>query len=407
MNPQIFTLANGLRCVYLQRPGNVMHCGIVVGCGSRDEAPSEQGTAHLIEHMLFKGTKKRNMFNILNSLDRLGGELNAFTSKEETWIHASVESGHWKNAIEVISDIVQNSTFPAAEIIREKEVVIDEMNAYKDQPGEMIFEEFDKVLFGSHGLGRSILGTESSIKELNRKNVYGFFQRHYKPDYSVFSLVGQENPKDVEKWIDRCFGSWKKSTIENSPRIKPASQRIRTLRHETDNHQAHFVTGCKTVDLHHPDRRIVAIITNYLGGPALNSKLSYELREKNGIAYHIEANYTPFHDSGVFSIYAGTSDESLAKMEKLIWKELEKVASGNISSRQMESMKTQISGQLTLAQESPASEMFHLGRSILIYDMIESHEEILQSVKDVKLEDFHRVSHKLLQGGKFSTLIYA
>jgi len=384
-----------------------MHCGIVVGCGSRDEAPSEQGTAHLIEHMLFKGTKKRNMFNILNSLDRLGGELNAFTSKEETWIHASVESGHWKNAIEVISDIVQNSTFPAAEIIREKEVVIDEMNAYKDQPGEMIFEEFDKVLFGSHGLGRSILGTESSIKELNRKNVYGFFQRHYKPDYSVFSLVGQENPKDVEKWIDRCFGSWKKSTIENSPRIKPASQRIRTLRHETDNHQAHFVTGCKTVDLHHPDRRIVAIITNYLGGPALNSKLSYELREKNGIAYHIEANYTPFHDSGVFSIYAGTSDESLAKMEKLIWKELEKVASGNISSRQMESMKTQISGQLTLAQESPASEMFHLGRSILIYDMIESHEEILQSVKDVKLEDFHRVSHKLLQGGKFSTLIYA
>lgn len=406
MNPYLFTLPNGLRCAYQFRPGAVSHCGLVIGCGSRDEESNENGVAHLIEHMLFKGTSRRSMFHILSSLDRVGGELNAFTSKEETWIHASVESSHWKDALDVISDIARNSLFPATEIKREKEVIVDEMNSYKDQPGEMIFEEFDKLMFGNHSMGKSILGTEESLKSIDRKTLVSFFQRHYTPDNSVIAIVGQQDPEHVEKWIEHCFGPWKKSTTSANKRKKPVVVKPKIVRHRTDNHQAHYVSGCRAVDVHHKDRRIVAVMTNYLGGPALNSRLSYELREKNGIAYHIEANYTPFHDCGMFSIYAGTSEDSLEKMEKLIRKELDKIRDGRITSANLKAMKKQISGQLTLASESASSEMFHMARSILLYNKVESHPEIIQSIEDITLSDFHRVSADLLDPARFSTLIY-
>lgn len=406
MNPYFFTLPNGLRCVYLFRPGAVTHCGLVIGCGSRDEEAAENGVAHLIEHMLFKGTTHRSMFHILNSLDRVGGELNAFTSKEETWIHASVESSHWKEALDVISDIARNSTFPAEEIRREKEVIIDEMNSYKDQPGEMIFEEFDKLLFGNHALGKSILGTEESLKSIDKKALISFFQRHYTPWNSVISIVGQQMPEQIEKWVEHCFGPWKGTLANAHKRKKPASIKPKSVKHTTDNHQAHYVSGCRAVDVHHKDRRIVALMTNYLGGPALNSRLSYELREKNGIAYHIEANYNPYHDCGMFSIYAGTSEDSLVKMEKLIRKELDKIREGRITSSNLKAMKKQIGGQLTLASESASSEMFHMARSILLYGKVESHSEIIQSIEDITLSDFHRVSSDLLEPMRFSTLIY-
>jgi predicted Zn-dependent peptidase len=218
--------------------------------------------------------------------------------------------------------------------------------------------------------------------------------------------VGQQSPEQVEQWIDQCFGAWKGNSKAHHDRKKPNQVRPKRHCHRTDNHQAHYVSGCRAVDVHHKDRRIVALMTNYLGGPALNSRLSYELREKNGIAYHIEANYTPFHDCGMFSIYAGTSEESLAKMEKLIQKELDRLANGKINAANLKAMKKQISGQLTLASESASSEMFHMARSILLYNTVESHAEIIQSIEDITLQNFNNVSANLLDSSKFSTLIY-
>ena len=405
MNPEHFTLRNGVRVVFQPSDREVAHCGIMIGAGSRDEQGAEHGLAHFLEHCIFKGTKKRKVHHILTRLDAVGGELNAFTAKEETWIHASFMRGHLERASELISDIAFNAVFPAHEIHKEKEVILDEINGYKDSPADMIFEEFDALLCGNHPFGRSILGTSESLKHFGTRHLEHFRTRILQPEQIIFACTGNYRRNEIEKIAERYF-SEKIGTSSSVERRKPRIAKGKHITAEKDIHQIHYVMGCEAYDYHHKKRPAFYLLNNLLGGPAMNSRLNMNIRERHGIAYQIDSSYSPFTDVGLFVIYLGTEKNNLEKSQSLIWKELNLFKNKKLSSRQLSDAKKQILGQMVIAQDSSSSLMFAAAKSLMVFDQIDTMEEVYARIEKISAEEIQDIAHEIFDESRMNSMLY-
>jgi predicted Zn-dependent peptidase len=295
------TLKNGIRVVHLRTNGMVAHCGLVINTGSRNERGDEHGMVHFIEHMLFKGTQKRKTYHILSSLDDAGGELNAYTTKEETAIHASVLREEFEKAVDIISDITFNSVFPAREIEKEKDVIIEEINSYLDDPAELIFDDFEEMIFPGQPIGRNILGTPVTVKSFTQKALFQFFSGNYKTNQMVFCSVGNIPDEKVVRLVNKYFGAVI-SNIKKGRKYKPAFYIKSIVTKKMDTNQDHCIIGNVAYNIKDKRRIGMFLLNNLLGGQGLNSRLNLSLREKNGLAYNVESNYNAYLDTGVFSI---------------------------------------------------------------------------------------------------------
>jgi len=400
-------LSNGLRAVQLpQKSQNVSHLGLSIKAGSVNELESEQGLAHLIEHLLFKGTKKRKAFHILNRMDSVGAELNAYTTKEETVIYASFLNEHFERAAEIIADITFHSTFPEKELAKEKEVILDEILSYQDNPSELIFDDFEELMFPNHPMGRNILGTESTLKKFNRNHLSNFVRREYQTDKMVVSLVGDIPQSKFHRILDKYFNidDLVRSTDANPNKVPQAA----VFRKETemDTFQAHLIVGSESYAITDDMRLPMILLNNLLGGPAMNSRLSMNIREKYGIAYNLESSFTAYSDCGVFITYLGTDKKWLGKSERLILKELKKLRDEKLSTTALHRAKQQMKGQYALAQESGVGMMQSLGKSYLAFGKLESADMVFQKIENITSEELLEAANRSFSPEKLSTLIY-
>ena len=404
-NPIVFTLSNGIRVVHQPMDRDVAHCGLMIAAGSRDEEEDEHGLAHFLEHCFFKGTKTRKNHHILSRLDAVGGELNAFTAKEETWIHASMVKEHYERAIELIADITFHPSFPAEEIEKEKEVIIDELNSYFDSPSEMIFEEFEEHLFGKHAIGRSILGSKESINAMKRSHLERFRKRNLTAEQLVFSSAGNIPIEKLQLILEKHLGK-EKLTPFTQKRIKPTLKSGKKIYVEKDIHQVNFLIGGKAYAFSHKLRPALTLLTNVLGGPALNNKLSMVIREKHGLAYHVECTYAPFTDCGIFSLYLGTDKENLKKAIELCEKTLEWYKENKMNGRQLQEAKKQIIGQMALAQDSGSALMFNLGKALHEFNRIDTMKEVFRKLEEITADQIQQAAIDTFQFEKMNVLAY-
>ena len=384
---------------------DVAHCGLLIAAGSRDEEEDEHGLAHFLEHCFFKGTKTRKNHHILSRLDAVGGELNAFTAKEETWIHASMLKEHYERAIELIADITFHPSFPAEEIEKEKEVIIDELNSYFDSPSEMIFEEFDQQLFGNHAISRSILGTKESINSVKRSTLERFRKRNLTAEQLVFSSAGNIPVEKLQALLEKHFGKEKLAPFTQK-RSKPTLKAGKKIFVEKDIHQVNYLVGGKAYAYPHKLRPALTLLANVLGGPALNNKLSMVIREKYGLAYHVECTYAPFTDCGIFSLYLGTDKENLKKATDLAEKTLNYYKDNKMSSRQLHEAKKQIIGQMALAQDSGSALMFNLGKSLYLFNRIDTMQEVFRRLEEITSEQIQQAAIDTFHFEKMNVLAY-
>lgn len=393
---QIHEFSNGIRLIHKQVPSTkIAHCGFILDVGSRDELPQEQGIAHFWEHMAFKGTEKRKAFHIINRLEILGGEINAFTTKEKIAFHASLLADHFPKAVDLLTDITFFSTFPKKEIEREKGVILEEMAMYLDSPDDAIQDEFDLHLFPNHSIGRNILGTEESIKSFQQSDFQRFYKNNVSTDRLIFSVVA---PFDFRTAIKKSapfleLPAWISS---NRNRIAPTQYKPVKETIEKPITQAHLMLGWRAFPLHDPRRIGMFVLNNILGGPALNSRLNMTIREKHGLVYSVESNYTPYTDSGVFCLYLGTELKNLEKAENLALKEIEKLKSSALSLHHFHHAKEQIKGQLAMAEEGNQSLMLMLGKSILDQGRVESLAEIFEAIDKLKAIDLMDIANEIL-----------
>lgn len=405
LDPVIFELSNGIKVVYLKRKAYVAHLGVMIHAGSRFEQPNEQGLAHFIEHCIFKGTKKRSAFDVFSDLDRVGGELNAYTNKEEISVHASFRKTHFSIAAELIGDILQNATFPEKELKKEKEVILDEIMSYLDSPVERIYDEFEEHLYAGHSLGYNILGTKKSVKGFRREDILNYIERLFTPKNMVISFVGAVPESEVKNILEAEFGS---ITGEGKPHIEPPLISIPPfhVREKKSNYQIHTLVGGMAPSYNEDNRRAMTLLTNLLGGPALNSRLILSIREKHGYAYNVEANYTPYSDTGYWNIYLGTDKKYLKKAVKLIHVELNKLINEQLTESEISEAKEQLKGHLALSLDSNLELMFSLGKSVLIFGKVDSMKEIYAELDKISVEDVQKVAQTYFAEDKLSELIF-
>lgn len=401
-----FSLSNGLRVIFKRTDRPVSHCGIVINAGSRDEGVGQEGLAHYIEHCIFKGTQKRKTYHILSRLDNVGGEINAYTGKEDTWIYGSFLNEYLDRSLELISDIVLNSTFPQKEIEKEKDVIIDEISSYKDSPGEQIFDDFEELIFGNHSLGNPVLGSEESVAKLTRDHILNFIEKHYSAEQMVLSVVGNYTVAKVKKIAEKYFESVKRSSSVQNKREKFKIYKPSDIQIEMDTHQVHYIAGRIGYSSADKRRTSLHLMNNYLGGPAMNSLLNLEVREKHGIAYNIESSYQPYSDTGVFEIYLGTDEKMFEKSKKLVEKQLKKLRDNKLGVNQLQTAKNQVLGQIALAQESGVGTMMGLGTSYLFYDRVDTLAEVFERINNVTAEDVLEIANEVLDTSTFSSITY-
>ncbi|MDB9775800.1 insulinase family protein [Vicingaceae bacterium] len=401
-----FRLANGIRVVHKQVKGTkVAHLGLFINAGSRDEEEHEKGLAHFIEHTIFKGTKKRKAFHILNRLDSVGGELEAYTTKEETVFYASFLKEHLNRAADLIADITFNSIFPAKEIEKEKDVIIDEIASYQDSPYDQIYDDFEEQIFGTHPLGSNILGTEKHLKKFTKEHITNFMTRLYAADEMVISSVGAFSEKRLKETLEKHF------TVpiqqERSHQRKPfngyQSSHTDILK---DSYQSHYITGNIAYGSMDDKKNGMILLNNLIGGPAMNSILNMEVREKLGYTYNIESNYSIYSDGGLFSIYLGTDQQHLEKSVAVVNKALKKLKEKELSVRQLSQAKKQLIGQIALGRENNASLMLSYGKSMLVHDKISTLEEIIEKIESITSKEIFEISNEILTLDDFSHLAF-
>lgn len=402
----IHTFSNGIRLVHKQITATqIAHCGYIIHAGARDEAPDATGVAHFIEHMLFKGTGKRKSSAILSRMDEVGAELNAYTTKEQTSIYSSFPQQYLTRAVDLLTDICFHSTFPATEMVKEKKVVLEEYEMYLDTPEESIYDEFSELLFPNHPLGNNILGTPETISGFNQKQIKRFIAQNYLPQHIVFSYVGTHSFEEVKKTLTAALQGLRFATRERQ-RQKVAA--AKTFEHTVKKTymQAHCIMGKRAYHNKHKNRVALLLLSNYLGGPALNSRLNLSVREKYGYTYHIESSFTPYSDSGAFSIYMGTDPKYLDKCLEVIHKELTLLCSQPLSSAKLQAAKKQFIGQISMAEESRSNLMLALGKSLNDYGKVDTLQQVFKKIEAVTPVQLLQVSNEILHPKHLSRLIY-
>lgn len=400
-----YTLPNGIRLVHHRTNGMVAHCGLIINTGSRDENSKEHGIAHLIEHMLFKGTARRKAYHILSRLDDAGGELNAYTTKEETAIHASVLKEDFEKAVDIIMDISFNSIYPEKEIEKEKDVIIEEINSYLDSPAELIFDDFEEMVFSGQPLGRNILGTPESVKSFTQKSINDFILKNYSTNQMVFCSVGNISDDKMIKLFVKYFGpvpeKKKKRRSNKTALYEPAS-----IVKKKDTYQNHCIIGNVAYDLNDNRRLGMFLLNNLLGGQGLNSRLNLSLREKNGLAYNVESNYNSYSDTGVFSIYFGCDSLNLDKSISITLSEMNRLRNKKLGALQLNKAKNQIKGYLARGYENHENLMLSLGKSLLVFNRIDTLEDICKKIDKLNSSQIMDIAGDIFEPAKLSTLIY-
>lgn len=402
----IVTLKNGIRLIH-QNTGKseIVHCGIMVNAGTRSEPHGKEGLAHFIEHVLFKGTARRTSMQILNRLETVGGELNAYTSKEETCIHASLQGQYLERAFELISDIMFHSIFPEKEIAKEKEVVLDEIRSYLDNPSEQIFDDYESQLFRNNALGHPILGTAETVKRFTRNDIVNFIRRNYHPSKIVLSVTGDVEFAKVNYLSEKYFGEKTSPSLEeNTKKFKRNTTFDHTVKKTTE--QTHFITGNVAYSFNDKRRLQMVLLNNILGGPAMNSILSLSVREKYGYTYSIESSYLAYSDTGIFNIYFATEPKLFDKTLGIVHKELAKLRTNKFSATKLSQYKKQLLGQIALAQENKAGIMMALGRSLMNHNKVDTLQTIFAKINAITPDDILHVANEVFDTTRMSSLRY-
>ncbi|MDX5420509.1 MAG: insulinase family protein [Hymenobacteraceae bacterium] len=402
----IHTLPNGIRIVHKQvLHTKIAHSGFILDIGSRDEQPEQLGLAHFWEHMAFKGTAKRKSFHILNRLESVGGELNAYTTKEKLCFYSSVLDKHFEKSFELLTDITFHSIFPEKEIEKERGVILEEMAMYLDTPEEAIVDEFDNVVFDSHPLGNNILGTKESVSGFKKSDFQRFIKDNLSTDALVFCSVSNLPFEQVLKLSEKYLADI--PSISKPRKRKPFGQyNNKTVTIEKSISQAHCVIGCPAYALNDERRIPFFMLVNLLGGPGMNSRLNLAVREKHGLVYTIDANYATYIDTGLLSIYFGTEKKQLKRTTALVLKELKKLREKQLGSLQLHTAKEQLMGQLAMAEESNIGLMMMMGKSILDQGHIDTLNEIFDQIKNTTAQDLIEIANDVLQEERLSFLNY-
>jgi predicted Zn-dependent peptidase len=399
------TLNNGIRLIHYRLPGIVAHCGLVINTGSRDEFVPEHGIAHFIEHMLFKGTRKRKAYYILSRLEDVGGELNAYTTKEDTAVHASFIKEDYERAVEIIYDIAFNSVLPEKEIEKEKDVVIEEINSYLDNPAELIFDDFEEQIFADQPIGHNILGTISTVNSFTQKKLSDFISRNYNTDQMVFCSVGNIPDDKVLSLFRKYFEAVPKNR-RHKRETAPWKYKSSTVEKKMDTFQNHCIIGNIAYDLKDEKRLGMFLLNNILGGQGMNSRLNMSLREKNGLAYNVESAYNPYCDTGAFTIYFGTDNQHLERSIRVTLSELAKLRTIKLGTIQLSKAKNQIKGYLARGYENHENLMLSQGKSLLVFDRIESLEETCIKIDKITSSELLAAANEIFDPEELSTLIY-
>ena len=398
-----YTLPNGIRGIHRQVKSGVAHCALVVNAGCRDELPDQYGLAHFTEHAIFKGTARRKAFQVNCRLENLGGEFNAYTTKEDTTIHATTLRGDFAKAAELIADVAFNSAFPERELAKEREVIVDEINTYKDSPADMIFDTFEEMIFADSELGHNILGTKSSIARFDTEAVRGFVGRTYTTDQMVFSSIGSMSVKSVQGVAEKYFARYP-ATVRTFRRTAPSAAPAFDKTVNKHTHQVHCVTGARAYDINDERRLPLALLVNILGGPSANSRLNVSLREKNGLSYNIEASYTPYNDCGLAAIYFSSDHSNADHCRELVDRELALLRRTKLTPRQLSMAKRQFLSQMAISMESNEGYMLGAGKSFLVHDEIDTMEDVYKKVAAVTAERIVEAAEDVFS--RMSTLIY-
>lgn len=405
MSYHTFTLPNGLRIIHAPNLSNVAYCGFAVDAGTRDENEQEQGMAHFVEHLIFKGTEKRHAWHILNRMENVGGDLNAYTNKEETVIYCAFLVEHFARATELLADIVFHSTFPQQEIDKEVEVIIDEIQSYEDSPSELIFDDFEELLFPKHPLGRNILGKPELLRGFKSEDALNFTSRFYKPANMVFFIQGNIDFKKVIRIVEKATADIPFRPIDRE-RTEPFVYIPQTLTLNKDTHQSHVMIGSRGYNAYSEKRTGLYLLNNLLGGPGMNSRLNVSLRERRGLVYNVEANLTSYTDTGVFCIYFGTDPQDVDRCISLIHKELKKLRDNKLSSSQLAAAKKQIIGQIGVAGDNFENNALDMGKTFLHYDRFEEHQEVFKRIEALTAEHLLEIANEMFDESYLSTLIY-
>ena len=415
MKYNTYTLDNGLRIIHLPSDSKVVYCGYQINAGTRDEEPGEEGLAHFCEHVTFKGTERRKAWHILNCLESVGGDLNAYTNKEGTVYYAAILKEHIARAVDLLSDIVFHSTYPQQEIDKEVEVICDEIESYNDSPAELIYDEFENILFKGNSLGHNILGTAEQVRQLTTEDALRFTRKLYLPDNAVFFAYGDIDFKKLVTLLKRSVGS-EELRVKNEEFNSREEERMKgeesnspkgqTIVMEKHTHQAHVMIGTQAYDVHDDRRMPLYLLNNILGGPGMNAKLNLALREHNGLVYTVESTMVAYGDTGTWSIYFGCDEHDVKRCLRLVRKELDKFMEKPLSDAQLRAAKKQIKGQIGVACDNRENFALDFGKSFLHYGWEKNVDRLYEQVDAITAQQMQAVAQELFDEHRLTTLIF-
>ena len=415
MKYNTYTLDNGLRIIHLPSDSKVVYCGYQINAGTRDEEPGEEGLAHFCEHVTFKGTERRKAWHILNCLESVGGDLNAYTNKEGTVYYAAILKEHIARAVDLLSDIVFHATYPQQGIDKEVEVICDEIESYNDSPAELIYDEFENILFKGNSLGHNILGTAEQVRQFTTEDALRFTRKLYRPDNAVFFAYGDIDFKKLVTLLKRSVGS-EELRVKNEEFNSREEERMKgeesnspkgqTIVMEKHTHQAHVMIGTQAYDVHDDRRMPLYLLNNILGGPGMNAKLNLALREHNGLVYTVESTMVAYGDTGTWSIYFGCDEHDVKRCLRLVRKELDKFMEKPLSDAQLRAAKKQIKGQIGVACDNRENFALDFGKSFLHYGWEKNVDRLYEQVDEITTQQIQSVAQELFDEHRLTTLIF-
>ena len=421
MKYNTYTLDNGLRIIHLPSDSKVVYCGYQINAGTRNEEPGEEGLAHFCEHVTFKGTERRKAWHILNCLESVGGDLNAYTNKEGTVYYSAILKEHIARAADLLTDIVFHSVYPQAEIDKEVEVICDEIESYNDSPAELIYDEFENIIFKGSPLGHNILGTAEQVRSFKTEDALRFTRKLYRPDNAIFFAYGDIDFKKLVRLLKKSFLS-EERRVKSEKFNSPEAQAQFNIQHSTFNtqhsfegqtivmqkntHQAHVMIGTRAYDVNDSRRMPLYLVNNMLGGPGMNAKLNLALREHNGLVYTVESTMVAYGDTGVWSIYFGCDEHDVKRCLRLVRKELDKFMQKPLSEAQLKAAKKQIKGQVGVACDNRENFALDFGKSFLHYGWEKNVDRLYEQVDEITAEQIQAVAQELFDKDRLTTLIF-
>ena len=431
MKYNTYTLDNGLRIIHLPSDSKVVYCGYQINAGTRNEEPGEEGLAHFCEHVTFKGTERRKAWHILNCLESVGGDLNAYTNKEGTVYYSAILKEHIARAVDLLTDIVFHSVYPQAEIDKEVEVICDEIESYNDSPAELIYDEFENIIFKGSPLGHNILGTAEQVRSFKTEDALRFTRKLYRPDNAIFFAYGDIDFKKLVRLLKKSFLSEERRVKSEETTFgdrresqfnSPEAQAQFNIQHSTFNtqhsfegqtivmqkntHQAHVMIGTRAYDVNDSSRMPLYLLNNMLGGPGMNAKLNLALREHNGLVYTVESTMVAYGDTGVWSIYFGCDEHDVKRCLRLVRKELDKFMQKPLSEAQLKAAKKQIKGQVGVACDNRENFALDFGKSFLHYGWEKNVDRLYEQVDEITAEQIQAVAQELFDKDRLTTLIF-